>query len=131
MSALPLHDPAVRLGALAGTLGGVALVAVPALGSRGPLILVPYALLVLALTGLAGLHRTFGRWQRFGLVLTGFLVASLVLYLYIILVDNPSALSIPLVGHAWRLAFLVVVGTVLAAAAAFATERASHTITHG
>lgn len=123
MNLLSLRNPSFRLGAIVGLLGGVALLAAPILGFRGPAIYVPYTGLVLTLATLAGVHREFGRWHRFELVFTGFMVASLVMYLYIILIDNPSALGIPLWGHAWRLGFLATIGTVLAAGAAFFTER--------
>jgi hypothetical protein len=131
MNILSLRNPALRLGAIVGLLGGLALVAVPVFGFRGPTIYVPYTVLVLALTGLAALRPTYGRWERFGLVLTGFMVASLVMYLYIILIDNPDALSISLLGHAWRLGFLLGVGAILSAPAAFVTERASRPVAHG
>jgi hypothetical protein len=101
------------------------------LSFRGPVIYYPYTGLVLTLATLAGVHREFGRWHRFELVFTGFMVASLVLYLYIILVDSPSALDIPLLGHAWRLGFLALAGTVLAAATAFFTERRSARVVSG
>ena len=55
----------------------------------------------------------------------------MVLYLYIVLVDNPSALRIPVSGHAWRLGFLLGIGTILAAAAAFVTERSPRDVAHG
>ena len=131
MNLLSLRNPSFRLGATIGLLGGAALLAVPILGFRGPAIYVPYAGLVLTLATLAGVHREFGRWHRFELVFTGFMVASLVLYLYIILIDSPSALDIPLLGHAWRLGFAALVGTVLAAATAFFTERRSAHIVSG
>ena len=131
MNFLSLRNPAFRLGAIVGLLGGSALVAVPVLGFRGPTIYGPYTVLVLALSALAALRPTLGRWERFGIVLTGFMVASLMLYLYIILIDSPSALGMPLLGHAWRLGFLLGVGAVLAAAAAFVTERRSMNIVKG
>jgi hypothetical protein len=131
MNLVSLRNPSFRIGATVGLLGGAALLAVPLVGFRGPAIYVPYTGLVLTLATLAGVHREFGRWHRFELVFTGFMVASLVLYLYIILIDNPSALNIPLLGHAWRLGFLASVGTVLAAAAAFFTERRSRPIVMG
>jgi hypothetical protein len=131
MNLLSLRNPSFRLGSIVGLLGGAALLAVPIFGFRGPAIYVPYTGLVLTLATLAGVHREFGRWDRFELVFTGFMVASLVLYLYIILIDSPSALDIPLLGHAWRLGFLASVGTVLAAATAFFTERQSRPVATG
>ena len=121
MNILNLPGRGLLLGSLVGLLGGAALVAVQ-IGFTGPMILAPYAALVLILTGVSALDRTLERGQRFGMLFTGFMVASLVLYFYLILIDNPSALSMPLYGHAWRLGFLVGTGAVVSAAGAFATE---------
>ena len=128
MNFLSLRNSAFLLGSIVGLLGGLSLVAVPVLGFRGSAIYVPYAVLVLALTTISWFSHPFERWQRFGLVLTGFMVASLTMYLYIILIDNPSALGIPIWGHAWRLAFLLSIGSALAAAAAFFTERSPQVV---
>jgi hypothetical protein len=118
MTLLSSQKPAIRLGTTLGLIGGFALVSVALLGLRGSTIYVPYTVLVLVLALLSGLLK-FSPSERFGLVFTGFLVASLVLYLYIIFIDNPSALEIPLWGHAWRLGFVWSVG----AAAGFAASR--------
>jgi hypothetical protein len=131
MNVPSLRNRAVRFGAIVGLSGGIALVSVLELSRRGQTIYVPYTLLVLVLTAIAGLSTGLQRWLRFGLVFTGFMVASLVLYLYIILTDNSSASSISILGHAWRLAFLVGVGSILAAAAAFVTERSSRNVALG
>jgi hypothetical protein len=131
MNVPSLRNRAVRFGAIVGLSGGIALVSVLELSRRGQTIYVPYTVLVLVLTAIAGLSTGLQRWLRFGLVFTGFMVASLVLYLYIILTDNSSASSISILGHAWRLAFLVGVGSILAAAAAFVTERSSRNVALG
>jgi hypothetical protein len=131
MNVPSLRNRAVRFGAIVGLSGGIALVSVLELSRRRQTIYVPYTLLVLVLTAIAGLSTGLQRWLRFGLVFTGFMVASLVLYLYIILTDNSSASSISILGHAWRLAFLVGVGSILAAAAAFVTERSSRNVALG
>lgn len=116
MTLLAPYNPAIRLGTTIGVIGGLALVSVPLLGLRGPMIYVPYTLLVLLLALLSGVFK-FDRWRRFQLVFTGFMVASVVLYLYVIFIDNPSALDIPLWGHAWRLGFLSAVGAAAGVAA--------------
>ena len=121
MNILKFPGRGLFLGSLVGLLGGAALVAVQ-IGFRGPMIYVPYAALVLILTGVSALDRTLERGQRFGMLFTGFMVASLVLYFYLILVDNPSVLAMPLFAHAWRLAVLVMTGGIVSAAGAFVTE---------
>jgi hypothetical protein len=131
MNVPSLRNRAVRFGAIVGLSGGIALVSVLELSRRGQTIYVPYTVLVLVLTAIAGLSTGLQRWLRFGLVFTGFMVASLMLYLYIILTDNSLASSISILGHAWRLAFLVGVGSILAAAAAFVTERSSRNVALG
>jgi hypothetical protein len=116
MTLLTLRKPAIRLGTTIGLIGGLALVSVPLLGLRGPMIYVPYTILVLVLAFLSGVFK-FERRPRFEFMFTGFIVASLVLYLYIILIASRSALDIPLWGHAWRLGFLAIIGAIAGVAA--------------
>ena len=116
MTVLIPKRPAIRLGTTVGLIGGLVLVGVPLLGLRGPTIYAPYTVLVLLLAFLSGVFK-FDRRQRFDLVFTGFMVSSLLLYLYIIFIDNPSALDIPLWGHAWRIGFLASIGGLLGFAA--------------
>jgi hypothetical protein len=131
MHLLSPRNVAFRIGSVAGLLGGSAILAVALLDVRGPeLVYAVYTVLVLGLTAVASWRFPSDRWQRFGIVFTGFMVASLVFYLYIVLIDNPSALSIPVLGHAWRLGVLAAVGAVLAGAAAFFTERSRRLPAH-
>lgn len=122
MRSARLIDSTVR-GAVGGLAGGGLLVAVASAGFQGPVVYLPYAVLILALAGTASWLHPLERWHRFALVLTGFVAASLVFYLWILLVSNPSALAMPWAGHLWRWGLLLAIGIVLAAAAAFFTER--------
>ena len=116
-TALSLSSPTV----VVGTLGGLALITVAAIADKGEQIYWPYAILVLALTVVLRWHRDLVPRERVILFASGFMLASLMLYLYIILWANPSALRIPLLGHAWRLGFLVGVGATLGAVASVLT----------
>ena len=111
-------SPAVTLG----ILGGLALVIVTTLADRGQTIYRPYSILALSLTAMLAVSRSLTNRQRLFLFVTGFMLASLILYAYIVLWANPDALTIPLTGHLWRLGFLLGVGTLLGGSATLLTR---------
>lgn len=127
LSRFPASPLTLNLGI--GALGGVALFAVEATSSRGPEIYTPYTVLVLALAGDSWARRALPRTDRAVLFLAGFSLASLILYLGIVLVLNPSALGMSTGGHAWRLGFLVSIGAVLGTLAAALTGPGKHPAT--
>lgn len=107
-----------------GTLGGASLISVPFLTTRGPAIFIPYAILVVGYFLLIKRTATLTFAQRFKAGLASFMLASLMLYFYIILIANPNALvRIPLFGHFWRLAFMLGIGIVINAALAFLQDK--------
>ena len=116
-AALSLSSPTV----IVGTLGGLALITVAAIADKGERIYLPYAILVLALTAVLRWHRDLTPRERVILFASGFMVASVMFYLWLILWANPSALRIPLLGHAWRLGFLLGVGASIGAVASVLT----------
>ena len=107
----PEDLPKVSL--LVGGLGGAVLVDVPLLTSNGPVIFIPYAALVLGYYFLVKRNSEISAFQRFAAGLGSFMLANLILYIYIITIANPGAFFIPLSGHAWRLALMFGIGVVI------------------
>jgi hypothetical protein len=105
-----------------GALGGLALTTVVSTAQRGDAIYQPYTILVLSLAFLLWINRDLTQRERFATFVGGFMSASLILYAYLVLWVNPGALGIPLLGHAWRLGFLLGVGATLGAVATFLTS---------
>ena len=106
-----------------GVIGGAALITTVLLSHRGPWILLPYAAIVLACAALLraeGVH-PFGR--RFALHLGAFMASTVVVYLFIGVFDARTLMVISLVGHAWRIALMLAIGSVLSLAVAQLTAR--------
>lgn len=104
-----------------GILGGGALIATTMLSSRGPLVLVPYAALMIiaALFLRAEVVQPLSR--RFSLALGAFMTATVILYLFIAIFAAHSLTTISLAGHLWRLGVMLGIGAVLSAAVAQVT----------
>lgn len=110
-----------RMAALIFMLGlgfGAAVTLTEALTTKGPLILIPYGLLVVvtALVLRAAGVASFAR--RFAVAAGAFMVATLIVFAYIVLVANPAALSTPLWNKVWPLAMMAATGAVLGAGVA-------------
>ena len=101
-----------------GLLGGGALITVAWTTTRGPLVLIPYAALILAAWLYLRLESVQGWSRRFILTLGSFMVATVLFYLFIGAVLARTLLEIPAWGHAWRLGLMLLIGTVLSAAVA-------------
>jgi hypothetical protein len=99
-----------------GLLGGGALIATVSLTHRGPMIYVPYAVIVLAGAFYLRLERVQGFAKRFALSLGAFMFATVLLYGFIGLVQARTLFIIPLSGHAWRLGGMLLIGAALSAA---------------
>jgi len=101
-----------------GVLGGAALIATVSLSRRGPMIYIPYAAIILvAAFYLRSEHvQAFG--TRFAMVLGAFMLATVIIYLFVGLYTAKSLFVISLAGHAWRLAFMFAIGALLSAAVA-------------
>lgn len=111
-----------------GFLGGAALITVEWATTRGPLVLLAYAALVLA-TGLYLRIELVQDWRRrFALALGAFTLATLMLYLFVGLVLARTLLGISPWGHTWRLGVVLMIGCALSAAVAqlTATKPAEH-----
>lgn len=108
-----------------GLLGGAGLITVEWTTTRGPLVLIPYAALILASWLYLRLERV-QRWsRRLMLTLGSFMVATVLLYLFIGAVLARTLLVISAWGHTWRLGLMLLIGTVLSAAVAQLTATKS------
>ncbi len=101
-----------------GLLGGSALITTVSLTTRGPMIFLPYAAIVLATAVYLRHERVRPFVRRFSLALGTFMCASLFLYLFIGLVAARTLFAISLAGHAWRLGLMLGIGALLSAAMA-------------
>ena len=96
-----------------GLLGGAALVVADALSTRDSRANVTMGIFAVIVIGTAiAVRRAGGAARRFRLGLGTFMVATAVMYLYVIVVLNPAALRMPIWGHAWRFAFFTALGSV-------------------
>ena len=101
-----------------GLLGGGALITTTSLTHRGPVIYLPYAAIVLASAVFLRVERVRPFKKRFSMTLGAFMFATILLYLFIGIVQARTLLLIPLLGHAWRLGFMLLIGASLSAAVA-------------
>lgn len=101
-----------------GLLGGGALITTVWTTTRGPLVLVPYAVLVLAAAIYLRVERVQHFGRRFALALGAFMFATVLLYLFIGLVAAKTLFLISPLGHTWRLGLMLLIGGALSAAVA-------------
>lgn len=101
-----------------GLLGGAALIITVWSTSRGPVVLFPYAALVLVTAAYLRIERVQQFTRRFNLALGSFMVATVVLYLFVGLVAAKTLFLITPWGHTWRLGIMLAIGAALSAAVA-------------
>jgi hypothetical protein len=101
-----------------GVLGGAALISTISLSHRGPLIYLPYAAIILTTAFYLRSEHVQAFGTRFAMALGAFMLATVILYLFIGLYAAKTLFVISLSGHAWRLAFMFAIGAVLSAAVA-------------
>jgi len=101
-----------------GLLGGGALIATVSLTSRGPVIYLTYAVIVLVTALYLRLERVQGFAKRFALSLGAFMFATVLLYAFIGLFQAKTLFVISALGHAARLGVMLLIGAVLSAAVA-------------
>ena len=100
-----------------GLVGGVALIATSRLFDSGLLEILPYpVILILSFLSFRPTHsKSFLPFFITGL--STFVIMSVVLYLYIITVENPSAwFNTDLLGHVWRLGLITFTGALVSLA---------------
>lgn len=101
-----------------GLLGGGALITTAWTTTRGPLVLFPYAALVLVTAAYLRLERVQLFRRRFAIALGSFMFATVLLYLFIGLVAAKTLFVITPSGHAWRLGVMLAIGAALSGAVA-------------
>jgi hypothetical protein len=96
-----------------GVLGGVVLVITKLLTTRGPIVLIPYAAIVVSCAAFIRFadEQTFGR--RFLLSLYAFMTATVIFYVYVAAIDAQTLFTISAVGHAARIGLMLVIGMVI------------------
>lgn len=104
-----------------GFLGAATLILGNWFVSSGPLLLLVYALVVVATTWLIRLERMSSYAERFLVGLGVFGISSLGLYVAVSL-DPASSDSITVLGHAWRLGALLLIGAAVNLATARVAE---------
>ena len=130
-------NPALPRAIVVGLFGGAGLALTSIYSRRGPLIYPVYAAILAALALLLARYSTIAYSARLVAALSGFCVASAALYVTSgVLADRArrllvadgrlpaSALTFRLsvIGHVWRIAFLLAIGTLVSAGVAFIAE---------
>lgn len=117
MTGIATHRPVAFALAL-GLLGGGALITTVSTTTRGPIVLLPYAALVLVTAVYLRVEHVPHFAQRFRLALGSFMFATVLLYLFIGLVAARTLFIIPFRGHVWRIGVMFAIGSALSAAVA-------------
>ena len=125
-------NPAFPRAVVIGVLGGAALGLTVFYSRRGPMIFLPYAALLAALTFLLARYADLSFATRFTAALSGFAIATAFAYVAVGVTAErqrerlrcdgrlPSTASGPSVwGHAWRIGFVLSLGSLASAAVAF------------
>lgn len=113
-----------------GVFGGVGLVLTTVFSRRGPLNFPVYAGFLAALAVLLARYSDIAFPQRLLAAMTAFIVAASTHYVAVVIHsnrqrrllrrDNPQIpLTIPLIGHVWRLSSLFTIGLIASAGVAF------------
>lgn len=105
-----------------GILGGAALIITTELTNTGPAIYIPYAILVIAIFATLRSLNWPELSKRFTTSFLAFMVASIIMYLFIGTFDAGTILEIPVWGHIWRLGFLATIGGILSLAVAYLAD---------
>ena len=105
-----------------GVLGGAALIVTIILTSKGPAIFIPYtALLIATFVSLRAVNwSSFSK--RFTASFLAFMVATIMLYLFIGIYDAGTILEISVWGHLWRLGFMAAIGSALSFAVSYLAD---------
>jgi len=90
---------------------------------RGPMVFIPYTLLVLTSAVYLKLGAVAPFARRFSMALGAFMVATMWLYVYIGTFATGHIASLSLLGHAWRIGLMLAIGSALSAAVAQFTAR--------
>jgi hypothetical protein len=104
-----------------GALGGGALILTTMLTRRGQMIFLPYGALIAAIALYVRSRRVTSYATRFSASLCGFMLASIILYGYLITAVNPHMLHVSLWRNVWPLLVFALIGSVTSAIVAKVT----------
>jgi len=102
-----------------GILGGAALIVTTELTNTGQAIYIPYAILVTAIFATLRSINWSELSKRFATSFLAFMVATIILYLFIITVAAGTIFEITIWGHVWRIGFMATIGGLLSFAVAY------------
>lgn len=105
-----------------GSLGGAALIITIILTSKGPAIFIPYIALLIATFVVLRAVNWSSFSKRFTTSFLTFMVATIIMYLYIGIFDAGTILEIPVWGHIWRIGLLAAIGGILSLSVAYLTD---------
>ena len=124
-------NPVLARALVVGAFGGAGLLLTAIYSRRGPLIYPVYAAILTALTLLLARYADVPYSTRYNAALAGFVAASAPAYVMVsILADRqrdrlrrrgrlPAGGGVSVLGHLWRVGFLVLAGAVVSAGVAF------------
>jgi O-antigen/teichoic acid export membrane protein len=101
-----------------GLLGGAALIATESMTTRGPMIFIPYGILVLGSLAWLRSEKIHPFRQRFTVALGAFMLATTILMGWLITVANPAALTTPIWNKVWPLLMMLALGVLFSSAVA-------------
>ncbi|NGP89935.1 hypothetical protein [Fodinibius halophilus] len=105
-----------------GILGGTVLIITTLLTSKGFAIFIPYTALIIATFAVLRAVHWSSFSKRFTTSFLTFMVATIILYLFIGIFDAGTILEIPVLGHIWRFGLLAVIGGALSFAVAYLAD---------
>jgi uncharacterized membrane protein YfcA len=107
--------------ALVGIFGGGALILTTILTRRGQTIFLPYGGLIAAMALYLYSRRVASFGARFGASLGAFMLATIIMYSYLVTIVNPRMLRAPLWRNVWPLGVFLLIGSAVSAVVAKAT----------
>lgn len=105
-----------------GIIGGTALIITTIVTSKGLAIFIPYTALIIAIFAVLRAVHWSSFSKRFSTSFLTFMVATLIMYLFIGIYDAGTILEIPVWGHIWRLGLVAAIGGALSFAVAYLAD---------
>ncbi|PWN06044.1 hypothetical protein [Rhodohalobacter mucosus] len=102
-----------------GVLGGAALIVTTIVTTKGLAIFIPYTALIIATFAALRAVQWSAFSKRFTTSFLTFMVATIILYLFIGIYDAGTILDIPIWGHIWRLGLMAAIGGALSFSVAY------------